>query len=117
MTDYEIPRGQTPIFWVDRNTGRILETMHSLPLSSRSVDEIFQDNAIESAVEVSRHRSSRRRKVSRFHSEFIVAYLDNLDRLTKEIGNKAANSFMAYARGLYPEPETVVKPTLDNQVD
>lgn len=104
--DFERPRGRTPIVWVDRYTGELLEVMHSLPLSSRAPEEVLEDRAIEFAFAASQSRSERRRRHSLVHSEFVVAYLDELDERARAIGERAVTVFMAYARGRYPEPES-----------
>ncbi|MDB5161098.1 MAG: hypothetical protein JWO96_478 [Candidatus Saccharibacteria bacterium] len=58
---YEVPRGQSPLIFKSRQSGEII-VFHTLPLASRSVEEILEDRAIEFAAAASRNRSTVRRE-------------------------------------------------------
>jgi hypothetical protein len=96
MNEYYAPRGQTPIRFVNRQSGEILEQFNSLPLSSRTPGEVLEDHAVEFSFLVSHNRSITRRKSSRIKSVFVVEYLDMLDDLTKSLGRQVGEVAMAY---------------------
>lgn len=88
---YKVPRGQSPIKFVAQTDRRILEVFHSLPLSSRTPDEVLYDHAIEFAFQASQNRSLLRRKPRRYESELIVRILDELSDTTDAIGERATS--------------------------
>lgn len=111
MNRYQLERGQTPLrFMQDEEV--ILE-LNTLPLSSRTIEEILGDHAIEFACIASYNRSAIRRGPRRYNAVFVVDYLDSLADETDTIGNLAAEQINRHLAliATIPAKSTITKLT------
>lgn len=99
-TAYEVPRGQTPLRFTQND--KVILELNTLPLSSRTVEEILGDHAIEFACLASYNRSVIRRGPKRYESQLVVDYLDFLDASTHKAGSLAAGQMRRHIELMAP---------------